>query len=501
MTTESDVIVVGAGPAGLSAAVTAAEGGIRVAMIDAAGQPGGQFWRHPDENNLGSFDKDESTGHHHWGRFRDLRSRFRRLVEQGAITYLPGRQVWRAERDGADRVVAHTSVVAGRETFPAADRAIIGRRLIIATGAYDRQLPVPGWTLPGAMAAGGVQALLKANQVSAGRRAIVAGTGPFLMSVAAGLADAGVDVVAVCDINSLARWAATPWRAMQEPGKLLEGAAYARTFVTQRIPFRMRTAVTEIRGTSRVEQVVTQRVDANGSPISGSERVVDVDLVALGWGFTPQLELAVGLGLETRVDVDGSLVAVVDDDQRTSDPVVFAAGETTGIGGAVQSCAEGELAARAVVGELGRSRTSRGSGDARGAISAGGRREDPGVAGTSARLRRRIARGRRFAVGMHLASPVPPGWTNWLRPSTIVCRCEEVTAGEITHTVRDLGADDPRDVRVTARPGMGWCQGRVCGYPLSKLVEAETGCAGDLVPLSKRPIGAPVRLGDIADHA
>lgn len=501
MTAEYDVIVVGAGPAGLSAAVTAAEGGIRVAMIDAAGQPGGQFWRHPDENNLGSFSRDESTGHHHWGTFRDLRSRFRRAVEDGSMTYLPGRQVWRAEHSGADRIVAHTSVVTGREMVPAADRAVTGKRLIIATGAYDRQLPIPGWTLPGAMAAGGVQALLKAHQVSAGRRAVVAGTGPFLMSVAAGLAESGVEVVAVCDINSLTRWAATPWRAMQEPGKLLEGAGYARTFVTKRIPFRMRTAVTEIRGSSRVEQVVLQKVDAKGIPVAGSGRVVDVDLVALGWGFTPQLELAVGLGLETRVDVDGSLVAVVGDDQRTSDPVVFAAGETTGIGGAVQSCAEGELAARAVMGDLSRGRRSRGSGDALGAASVGVRREDPGSAGASARLRRRIARGRRFAVGMHLASPVPSGWSHWLRPSTIVCRCEEVTAGEIADTVRDLGADDPRDVRVTARPGMGWCQGRVCGFPLSKLVEAETGCEGDLVPLSKRPIGAPVRLGDIADHA
>ncbi|NHI15660.1 FAD-dependent oxidoreductase [Microbacterium sp. CBS5P-1] len=473
-----DLAVVGAGPAGLTAAVTAADLGLSVALIDAAEQTGGQYWRHPDERHRAAFARPESTGHHHWHRYTDLRDRLQRAVRAGSVRHVAGRQVWRAAAEGAGFAL-HTTPSVGRDAVPVAERTVRARRVVLATGAYDRQLPVPGWTLPGVMAAGGVQALLKANQVAAGRRAVVAGTGPFLLSVAAGLAEAGVDVVAVCDANALSRWARTPLRALQEPGKLLEGVGYAAQFVRSRVPLYTRTVVTEVRGEGRASAVTLQKVDGRGNPRPGTAREVEADLVAFGWGFTPQLELAVGLGLGTRVDVDASLVVEVDQAQRTTLDGVYAAGEATGIGGAVQSCAEGALAARAAAADAGRDALGR---DAR-------------------RLRRRIARGRRFAVGMHRASPVPEAWSRWLTPDTLVCRCEEVTAAEATDTVGCLGADDARDVRVTARPGMGWCQGRVCGFALAGLVAAETGqapTAADLDTLAKRPLGVPVRLGDIA---
>ncbi|MFB8387161.1 FAD-dependent oxidoreductase [Microbacterium sp. NPDC055910] len=475
-----DLAVVGAGPAGLSAAVSAAERGLRVALVDAGEQTGGQYWRHPDERHPASFELPESTGHHHWAHYTALRERLGRAVADGRITHVAGRQVWRVDRD--ESFVLRTTAVAGTDTVPPADRAVRAPRIVLATGAYDRHLPIPGWTMPGVMAAGGVQALLKANQVAAGRRAVVAGTGPFLLSVAAGLAEAGVEVVAVCDANALSRWARTPFRAVQEPGKLLEGVAYAATFLRNRIPLRTRTVVTAVRGEGRVREAVLARVDARGRVRAGTERTVAADLVALGWGFTPQLELAVGLGLATRIDVDASLVAEADADQRSSVDGVYLAGEVTGIGGAVQSCAEGELAALTAAADAGRP-------------------DDPR---TRRRLRRRISRGRRFAVGMHRASPVPSDWSTWLADDTLVCRCEEVDAAQVRATVHSLGADDARDVRVTARPGMGMCQGRVCGFALSCLVGAESGrapAAADLEHLAKRPVGIPLRVADLAEIA
>ncbi|OAZ42324.1 FAD/NAD(P)-binding oxidoreductase [Microbacterium arborescens] len=478
----ADLAVVGAGPAGLSAAVTAAEAGLRVVLVDAGTQTGGQYWRHPDERYLDAFADPEHTGHHHWEHYRGLRDRLRRQVEAGGVVHSAGRQVWRIDRAAGAGFLLRTTAVTGADAAAPVDRAIRAGRVVLAPGAYDRQLPVPGWTLPGVMAAGGVQAMLKANQVAAGRRAVVAGTGPFLLSVAAGLARAGVEVVAVCEANALSRWAATPLRALQEPGKLIEGVGYATTFVRGRIPLRTRTVVTSVTGEGRVTGATIARVDAAGRVRPGTERTLDVDLVAFGWGFTPQIELVVGAGAETRIDVDGSLVAVVDGDQRTSVPGLYAAGEATGIGGAVQSCAEGELAALAA------------------AVDAG----LPVAAAPARRLRRRIARGRSFAVGMHRASPVPEQWATWLRDDTLVCRCEEVPLSAVRDTVTDLAADDARDVRVTARPGMGMCQGRVCGFALSCLVERETGRprqAADVEPLVRRPIGTPLRVADLADLA
>lgn len=477
-TAPADVAVVGAGPAGLSAAVVAAEHGLQVVLIDAGHQTGGQYWRHPDERHRDSFAAPESTGHHHWRHYTDLRDRLAAAVASGRLRHLAGRQVWRTDGYG-DRVALRTSAVTGADALPRAERTTWARRLVIATGAYDRQLPVPGWTLPGVMAAGGVQAMLKANQVRAGRRAVVAGTGPFLLSVAAGLAEAGVEVVEVVDANALTRWAATPLRALQEPGKLWEGVGYAGTFLRHRVPFRTRTVISAVRGSGRVSEVELSRVDGEGRIRPGSSRTVAADLVAFGWGFTPQLELAVGLGLRTRIDVDGSLVIDVDDDLRASDPLVFAAGEVTGIGGAIASCAEGELAGSAVARDLGA----------------------PTDARTMARHRRRLQRGRRFAIGMHRASPVPAAWDQWLTPETHICRCEEVTAAEVTDAVDGLRADDARDVRVTARPGMGLCQGRVCGFALSKLVATGTGGdvdAAALESLTNRQVGVPVSLGDLA---
>lgn len=479
-----DLAVVGAGPAGLSAAVVAGETGLRVVLVDAGAQTGGQYWRHPDENHSAAFASPESTGHHHWDHYRSLRDRFRGLVADGRVVHRAGRQVWRI--DAVDAPGAgfrlRTTAVAGADPLDPGDRAVVATRIVLATGAYDRQLPIPGWTLPGVMAAGGVQALLKANQVAAGTRAVVAGTGPFLLSVAAGLARAGVEVVAVCDANALSRWAATPIRAIQEPGKLLEGVGYATTFARHRIGLRTRTVVTAVRGAGRVSEVDIARVDAAGAVRPGTTRTVAADLVALGWGFTPQLELVVGAGARTRIDTDGSLIADVDADQRTSVPGVYAAGESTGIGGAVQSCAEGELAALAA------------------AVDAGW-----GVpAARAGALRRRIARGRRFAEGMHRASPVPEQWHTWVPDETIVCRCEEVSAGAVRETVGVLGADDARDVRVTARPGMGMCQGRVCGFALSCLVVEQTGRPSretDLEHLVRRPVGTPIRVRDLADLA
>ena len=476
---EVDVAVVGAGPAGLAAAATAAEAGLTVAVVDAGLQPGGQYWRHPDEEATDRADA--AAGHHDWRVYLGLRDRFDRLRTSGSLHYLPRRQVWFVERPAAsgEAFVLRLTPVTDASPPTGGPTSVRARSLVLCPGGYDRQLPVPGWDLPGVMAAGGVQALLKGHRSLAGRRAVVAGTGPFLLPVATGLAAAGAKVVAVCEANAVRGWLRHLGGAVQAPAKGLEGAAYARELLRHRVPYRTRTAVVGIAGDAEVEAVTTARLDGDGRVRPGTGRTLEVDLIALGWGFTPSLELLLAVGAETRRDVDESLVACVDDAQRSTVGGVYVAGEATGVGGAALAVLEGELAARTLAADRG--------------LSAD--------AGRVRRLQRGIRRARAFAAAMHAAHPVPRHWADWLTSETLVCRCEEVSSGQLCAARDELGATDARTLKLMARPGMGWCQGRVCGFATAKLAAGPDRplTADDLRPLAKKPLAAPVSLGELAD--
>lgn len=499
----TEVAVVGAGPAGLAAAVTAADAGLEVALIDAGAQPGGQYWRHPDEAHPVS---NEGAGHHDWGTFTELRWRLDLHVRNGRIMYLPNHQVWLLQCPKGTNVLhlapaldapagsGPTAVLVSESASGTGDGPASGpgagpgfrgvtrveaEELILCPGGYDRQLPIPGWDLPGVMAAGGVQALLKGNRTLAGKRAIVAGTGPFLLPVASGLAHAGATVAGICEVNSPAGWLNNLGGAVQAPAKALEGIEYAAVLAKHRIPYRIRTAITAIHGDTEVQAVTTSKMDADGRAVPGTERRVAVDLVALGWGFTPALELVLAAGADTAKDLDGSLVAVVDDEQRTSVAGVRAAGEATGIGGAMLAVKEGELAALGVAAQR-------------------------GLAAQTVRiskLKRAIRRARSFAIAMHRANPVPAQWFDWLTPETVVCRCEEVSFASVCAAHTELGAQEPRNVRSFARTGMGWCQGRVCGFATADIVaglQGRSSTAEDLRPMARRQLSAPVTLAQLA---
>ena len=475
-----DVAIVGAGPAGLAAAASAAERGVRVAVIDAAEQPGGQFWRHRSE---AAGVADDGLLHHGWQTYLDLRRRFDSAVAAGRIEYLPRTSVWMAQRR-PEGFTLRLSASFGTTSEP---RVIHTATLVLATGGYDRQLPVPGWELPGVMAAGGVQAFIKQNGSLPGSRFVVAGTGPFLLPVAANIVTAGGHVAAVCESADLTGWVPRAHRALAVPEKGIEGAEYAWTFLRHRIPYRTRTVVTEILGDTAVKAVRTARLRRDGSVVPGSTRIIpDVDAVGLGWGFTPQLELPVALGAETRVDVDGSLVAEVDAGQRSTVPGLYLAGELTGVGGAALAVVEGAVAGRAAA-----------------LAATSGTDPDPGSV-PAPREARVIRRQRAFAAAMHRAHPLPRGWESRVREDTVVCRCEEVTAGAIASARDDMQAADTRTQKGVTRAGMGWCQGRVCGVAVACLSAAGSdpdpaGPSTSLRQNARRPIAHPIPLGDLRD--
>lgn len=460
-----DVVVLGAGPAGLSAAVAAASAGARVALVDAAPRPGGQYWRHRDG--------DDGALHHGWARFRRLRDGLARYGDR--IDRLPGHAVWHVERTG-DGFHAHT--VAGD-----VPRVVPGRTVVVATGAYDRQLPFPGWTLPGVFTAGAVQALLKGHGVRAGRRIVVAGSGPFLLAVAAGLLEAGVEVAGVYEAGRLTGFARHPLAVARNLPRLGEAARYLRVLRRHRVPYRTRAAVVAAHGDDAVTGVTVARLDAAWRAVPGTERRVACDAVAVGYGFTPQIEIPLQLGCATHRDVDGGLVVTVDGRQRGTAGGVYAAGEVCGVGGVDLSVVEGEIAGLHAAHE---------------ALGA-----PPPPERLRALVRRRAAR-RAFAAAMHRAFPVRPGWIDRLDAGTVVCRCEEVTAGAIASAIEDLGATDARGVKLLARPGMGLCQGRVCGFATACLVAARTvrePSAEDLRGMAGRPIAQPLSLGALAAGA
>lgn len=471
------VAIVGAGPAGLAAACTLTAAGRRCVLIDMGRLPGGQFWRHPDTGLVATLNTAEGQGQHHWSTFTRMHSQLADAARSGLLDHRPGTQVWAVERSDDGRFVLQLtrSVTSDRAGAPPAP--VAARTLILAAGAYDRQLPFPGWTLPGVMAAGGVQALLKSSRIVAGASPVVAGTGPFLLPVAAGLARAGARHVQVCDANSPSGWARDPWGAVQAPSKALEAVQYSASFLRHRVRMHHRTAVVAAMGAGRVEAVRLARLTPQGVTIPGSEWEIPADLVATGWGFIPSLELPLDLGAATRVGADGSLIVDADAECRTSVPGLLAAGETVGVAGAVQAMTQGELAGITALCDSG-------------ATVPEARRRT---------LRARARRGARFAGAMHRAAPVPRNWASWLTDDTVICRCEEVTHGALRRMPTDLGAREPRTLRVAGRAGMGMCQGRVCGFAVACLGHRQGGDpAEELTSLGRRPVAVPVPLAEIA---
>ncbi|WP_309063086.1 FAD-dependent oxidoreductase, partial [Streptomyces sp.] len=309
----ADLAVIGAGPAGLAASLAAAARGVRVALVDAAAEPGGQYYRRPA---AGLRAQRPQALHHRWRTWTRLRDG---LAASG-VRRLTDHHVWCVERR-PDGLTVH-ALLGPEQEEPVEVHA---RAVLLATGGHEVVLPFPGWTLPGVVTAGGAQALLKGGLVVPGRTAVVAGTGPLLLPVATGLAAAGVSVAALvesADPRRLVRYAGPL------AGKLPEGARYAAGLLRHRVPFLARHTVVRAHGDERLTGVTVAALDAHGRLRPGTERHLPCDTLAVGHGMVPHTDLAEGLGCR----LDGLTVAV-DEEQRTDVPGVWAAGEATGIGG------------------------------------------------------------------------------------------------------------------------------------------------------------------------
>ncbi|HVS63798.1 MAG TPA: FAD-dependent oxidoreductase [Thermoanaerobaculia bacterium] len=411
----TEVLVIGAGPAGLAAAAAASEQGADVLLVDENPFAGGQIWRPA----RGAGPRAQTAS------LLERAARSRRLP--GAVVFdadAPAPSVTTGASAGAPPPRRLRALASGNDASGDDVIELVAGRVVLALGATERFLPFPGWTLPGVLGVGGLQAMVKGGMEVRERRVAIAGSGPLLLAVAASLLDAGAHVVGVFEQaprGPVLRFGAGLVRHPRKLGQALGLLARLRRVRRVHSSWPVRAE-----GDGALERVIVRRAAKRAV----REETIEIDLLACAFGLAPATGLASMLGCEVR----GGRV-VVDELQRTTVPNVLCAGESTGIGGVDLALAEGEVAGCAAAGRLDTARAAS----------------------------RRVRSERRFAETLERAFALREELRELPRDDTVVCRCEDTSWGAI-RTRRDA-----RQAKLETRCGMGPCQGRVCGPALEVL--------------------------------
>lgn len=422
-------LIVGAGPAGVRAAETLAKAGLRPLVVDEAPACGGQIYRQP-------LVKDGRDAHALYGSEAEKAERLHRAFAalSGRIDHLPRALVWNLRDGRADIAV------------DGVNRTVNYDGLILATGASDRVLPVPGWTLPGVFTLGGSQVALKGQGCAIGRRVVFAGTGPLLYLVAWQYMKAGVRVVAVLDAAPLSAKRNLLGGLALYPAIILRGARFAAELKLRGVMLRHGISDLSFEGKDRVVGVRWRE--------KGRENYLSCDAVGYGLNLRPETQLADLAGCAFIFNErDRVFVPQREPSGRTSVRGVYVAGDGAGIAGADAAELAGERAALALLEDRGLQHAAR----------------------RAAELELELARISRFRDVMEAAFPFPAHWAATVADDTVVCRCEEVTAGTLRSCVRDFALDEINRLKAVSRVGMGRCQGRFCGASAAEILAAETG--------------------------
>lgn len=448
---ECDVAIIGGGPAGQAAALALSSHGLSLIMIDEQARPGGQILRQPP-----------------------ARFAVRRWLEERS--YRPLKQLLGRFQalDGIQWLGSHSAIGLQRGSVlamgPEGVTTIAARHILIAAGCQDLAVPLPGWTLPGVYAAGGIQAFLKGQQLLVGKHVLLAGTHPLQLIIAAQIVAAGGSVAAVLFAQSrgamVAALARHPAAALRRASDLLATTGALRTLARAGTPVLYGTAIAGLDGTDRVSVARTGSGD------------IACDAVGLCYGFVPQSALPRMAGAQMRLaGPAGGWACVHDDFMRTSVAGISAAGETTGVAGAAAAAAGGALAGIGIAHDLG-------------AITA----DEADRA--AHRPRRDLARHRAFAALLEDVAD-PTARFPAASADTIICRCEDVDQATITAQLP--ACQSANAIKLATRCGMGACQGRNCEPSLLRLMAkagnvAETG-------FTPRFPARPVSIADLLPPA
>jgi NADPH-dependent 2,4-dienoyl-CoA reductase/sulfur reductase-like enzyme len=443
------VVIVGAGPAGISAARTLLDHGIKPCLVDESLRGGGQIYRRQPANfqrsarQLYGFEASKAEAVH-------------RTVDELAplIDYRPETLVWNAEEGRLDMLNNSHST------------SIEYAQIIVATGATDRILPVPGWTLPGVCSLGAAQIALKYQGCAIGERVVFCGSGPLLYLVAYQYAKAGAKVVAVLDSAPFSAQCRALPALLGQPATLAKGVYYRAWLTAHGIPVHQGATLTHIDGEQRV------------SGIRWGDYTLECDAVAFAHALRSETQLADLLGCEfTWNALNRAWLPQRDNAGRSSVEGVYLAGDGAGIMGADAAQMAGERAALAVLEDCG--------------IAIDHRR--PAV------LEQQLAGIQRFRQGLETAFPFPEQWAAQAPDELILCRCEEVSVGDVRKVV-DEGHWEINRVKAHCRVGMGRCQGRMCGLAAAEIVAERSGRAIEQVgrmrgqaPIKPLPFGVEVQ--------
>ena len=421
------IAIIGAGPAGIRAAETLVAHGVFPVLLDEAARAGGQIYRRQPANfkrsptRLYGFEAHKATALHQTAD-----------ALRGQLDYRPDTLVWNAEAGLLDTL--HQGRAARLEYAA----------VIVATGATDRILPVPGWTLPGVYSLGAAQIALKYQGCAIGERVVFAGSGPLLYLVAYQYAKAGANVVAVLDSAPLSAQARALPGLLAQPATLAKGLYYRGWLAVRGIAVHQGANLSRIEGERRVHGL--KWCNAKG------EHFLDCDAVAFAHGLRSETQLADLLGCEfTWQPLNRAWLPRRDTAGRSSVPGVYLAGDGAGIMGADAAEKAGERAALALLADL-------------------GYRVDPE---RCAQLERSLQRIGRFRQGLEQAFTFPEHWAGDTTDDLVICRCEEVSAGDIRRVVNE-GHWEINRVKAHCRVGMGRCQGRMCGAAAAEIIARES---------------------------
>ena len=451
-----DLAVLGAGPAGVHAALAAHEAGLTVTVIDEAPFAGGQVYRAP---------LDGSPARGADGKAGDA---LRQRLAASSVTTRLSHRVWTVATTPIRLSLAGNSPV----------KAVQPRALLVATGAVERVVPFPGWTLPGVVGLAAATVLLKSPGALPAGPVVVAGRGPLLVAAAAGLLDRGAEVACVVDGATRVEWARAMPALLFRPDLVARGASWLRRIRQAGVPILYGHEVVQTFGTDALEAVRIRPVTSPGRGGVGGTRTLPARLLAVGQGLVPATEVLALLGAALGHDADeGAWRPALDRDGRTGLSGLYAAGDGTGIRGAATAELTGRLAGLAVARDLGALSPQR-------------------HAKLATPLRHCLLRAARAGAAMtRLTTP-----STWqlarIPPETVVCRCEDVTRAEID-AVFAAGGSDLDQLKTRTRCGMGPCQGRVCAPIVGALAALHSHVGASSRPWTVRPPLRPVPIADL----